>query len=114
MLEIVLRLVLAVVLAGAALAKLSAPRESIGALEGFGFREGAVRTVAWVALIALELALAVAVGLGSDAAAYAAAGLMGLFAALTVAALLRGRAGEPCACFGPRSTVSWLGVLRNV
>jgi hypothetical protein len=39
---------------------------------------------------------------------------MALFAALTVAALLRGRAGAPCACFGPRSTVSWLGVLRNL
>src|SRR5262245_25165527 len=112
MLEIVLRVVLAVVLAGAALAKLAEPRASIAALEGFG--EGPVRPVAWAALIAVELALAVAVGLGSDAAAYAAAGLMALFAALTVAALLRGRAGEPCACFGPRSTVSWLGVLRNV
>ena len=25
-----------------------------------------------------------------------------------------GRAGAPCACFGPRSKVSWLGVLRNL
>src|SRR5262245_15879222 len=114
MLEIVLRVVLAVVLAGAALAKLAEPRASIAALQGFGFGEGPVRPVAWATLIAVELALAVAVGLGSDAAAYATAGLMALFAALTVAALLRGRAGEPCACFGPRSTVSWLGVLRNV
>jgi thiol-disulfide isomerase/thioredoxin len=56
----------------------------------------------------------VAVALGSDFAAYAAAGLMLLFAALTLAALLRGRAGAPCACFGPRSKVSRLGVLRNV
>ena len=74
-------------------------------------REGPLRPIAWAALIAVELALAVAVALGSDAAAYAAAGLMALFAALTVAALLRGRAGAPCACFGPRSKVSWLGVL---
>jgi hypothetical protein len=37
-----------------------------------------------------------------------------LFAALTAGALLRGRAGAPCACFGPRSKVSWLGVLRNL
>jgi hypothetical protein len=36
-----------------------------------------------------------------------------MFAALPVSALLRGRAGAPCACFGPRSKVSWLGVLRN-
>jgi Methylamine utilisation protein MauE len=114
MLEILLRVGLGIVLAGAALAKLRAPRESIAALASFGFEDGPVRPIAWAALIAVELALAVAVALGSDAAAYAAAGLMLLFAALTVAALLRGRAGAPCACFGPRSKVSRLGVLRSV
>jgi hypothetical protein len=114
MLEIVLRVGLGIVLAGAALAKLAAPRESIAALGTFGFDEGPVRPLAWATLIAVELALAVAVALGSDAAAYAAAGLTGLFAALTVGALIRGRAGAPCACFGPRSTVSWLGALRDV
>jgi hypothetical protein len=113
MLEILLRVGLGIVLAGAALAKLRAPRESMAALASFGFEDGPVRPIAWAALIAVELALAVAVALGSDAAAYAAAALMLLFAALTVAALLRGRAGAPCACFGPRSTVSRLGVLRN-
>jgi methylamine utilization protein MauE len=111
--EIVLRVGLGIVLAGAALAKLRAPRESIAALSSFGFEDGPVRPIAWAALIAVELALAVAVVLGSDAAAYAAAGLMALFAVLTVAALLRGRSGAPCACFGPGSRVSWLAVLRN-
>jgi Methylamine utilisation protein MauE len=114
MVEIVLRVILAVILAAAALAKLAAPRASIAALAGFGFGDGPGRPIAWAALIAVELALAVAVALGSDLAAYAAAGLMAMFAALTVAALLRGRAGAPCGCFGPRSKVSWLGVLRNV
>jgi Methylamine utilisation protein MauE len=114
MLEIVLRVGLAMVLAGAALAKLAAPRASIAALASFGFEDSPLRPIAWAALSAVELALAVAVALGSDAAAYAAAALMALFAALTAAALLRGRAGAPCACFGPRSTVSWLAVLRNV
>jgi hypothetical protein len=114
MLEIVLRVGLGILLAGAALAKLAAPRESIAALGTFGFDEGPVRPLAWATLIAVELGLAVAVALGSDAAAYAAAGLIGLFAALTVGALIRGRAGAPCACFGPRSTVSWLGALRDV
>ena len=84
------------------------------ALASFGFGDGPLRPIAWAALIAVELALAIAVALGSDAAAYAAAALMALFAALTVGALLRGRAGTPCACFGPRSKVSWLGVLRNL
>jgi hypothetical protein len=113
MLEIVLRVGLGIVLAGAALAKLRSPRESIAALAGFGFEGGPLRPVAWAALVAVELALAVAVTIGSDAAAYAAAGLMLLFAAVTAGAMMRGRAGAPCACFGPRSKVSWPGVLRN-
>ena len=112
--EIVLRVALGIVLAGAALAKLAAPRASIAALASFGFAASPLRPIAWAALIAIELALAVAVSLGSDAAAYAAAALMAMFAALTLGALLRGRAGAPCACFGPRSKVSWLAVLRNV
>jgi len=114
MFEIFLRVVLGVVLVGAALAKLTSARASIAALATFGFGEGPVRRLAWATLIATELALGVAVIAGSDPAAYAAAALMALFAALTAAALIRGRAGAPCACFGPRSTVSWLGVARNL
>jgi hypothetical protein len=113
-LEILLRVGLGIVLAGAALAKLARPRESIAALASFGFEGGPLRPLAWASLIAIELGLGLAVALGSDSAAYAAAGLMLLFAALTAGALLRGRAGSPCPCFGPRSKVSWLGVLRNL
>jgi hypothetical protein len=114
MLEIVLRVGLGIVLAGAALAKLARPRDSIAALSSFGFEGGPLRPLAWASLIAIELALAVAVALGSDVAAYAASALMLLFAAATAGAIFRGRAGSPCACFGPRSKVSWLAVLRNV
>jgi uncharacterized membrane protein YphA (DoxX/SURF4 family) len=112
--EIILRVGLGIVLAGAALAKLASPRASIASMDSFGFGGGPLRPLAWAVMIAVELALAVAVVLGSDAAAYAASGLMLLFAALTAGAILRGRAGAPCACFGPRSKVSWLGVLRNL
>ena len=112
--EIGLRVGLGIVLAGAALAKLASPRASIASMDSFGFAGGPMRPLAWAGMIAVELALAVAVVLGSDAAAYAAAGLMLLFAALTAGAILRGRAGSPCACFGPRSKISWLGVLRNL
>ena len=112
--EIFLRVLLGIVLAGAALAKLTSARASIEALGSFGFDEGPVRPIAWATLIATELVLGVAVIAGSDQAAYAAAALMLLFAALTAGALIRGRAGAPCACFGPRSTVSWLAVARNV
>jgi hypothetical protein len=39
---------------------------------------------------------------------------MAMFAATMVSAIMRGRAGAPCACFGARSTVSWRGVVRNI
>src|SRR5207247_10016373 len=42
------------------------------------------------------------------------AGLVAVFAAVLVGAILRGRAGAPCACFGSRSRVGWLSVARNV
>jgi hypothetical protein len=112
--ETILRVGLGVVLAGAAFAKLAAPRASIAAMASFGFERGPLRPIAWAGLIAIEIGLGVAVALGSDSAAYLASGLMLLFAALTASALLRGKAGAPCACFGPRSKVSWLGVLRNL
>jgi hypothetical protein len=112
--ETVFRVGLGIVLAGAALAKLASPRASIAAMASFGFEGGPLRPIAWAGLIAVELGLGVAVALGSDPAAYLACGLMLLFAALTASAILRGRAGAPCACFGPRSKVSWLGVLRNL
>jgi len=112
--EIVLRVGLGIVLAGAALAKLLRPRQSIAALATFGFADRTEGPLVWAALIAIELALAVGVALGSDTAAYAAAGLMLLFSAVTAGAIFRGRAGSPCPCFGPSSRVSWLGVLRNL
>jgi methylamine utilization protein MauE len=114
MVEILLRLVLAGVLGGAALAKLTSPRSTRAALATFGFAEGKLRDLAWGALIAIELGLAVGVAIGSPAAAYAAAALMGLLALLMVGALLRGRAGAPCACFGAGSKVSGIAVLRDL
>jgi Methylamine utilisation protein MauE len=114
MIEIVFRVVLAGVLAVAALSKLAAPSASRSALASFGFARGPLRGLAWGTLIALELGLAAGVALGSDAAAYGAGALMLLLAAVMAAALARGRAGAPCACFGARSRVSRLGVARNL
>jgi hypothetical protein len=73
-----------------------------------------MRWIGWAALVATELGLAVGVAAGSDQAAWLAAGLLGLFAAALVGAILRGRAGAPCACFGSRSTVGWASVSRNL
>ncbi len=114
MVEIVVRVALALVLGGAALAKLLSPRTSEAALASFGFAAGAMRRGSWVALIVTELALAAGVALGSDTAAFGAAALMALFAALMGTALMRGKAGAPCACFGARSTISPLSVVRNL
>lgn len=114
MIQTAAQLLLAGVLAGAAFAKLSAPRSSAAALATFGFAAGPLRRIAWVALIATELGLAAGVALGVDAAAYGASALMAMFAALMVSALMRGRAGAPCACFGSRSRVQPLAIARNL
>jgi hypothetical protein len=114
MIEIVVRVALAGVLGGAALAKLASPRTSEAALATFGFGEGPLRWVAWAGLIALELGLAIAVAAGVDGAAYGAAALTAMFAALIGSALMQGRAGAPCACFGSRSRVRPVAFARNL
>lgn len=114
MIEIVTRLALAGMLGVSALAKLAAPASSQAALGTFGFGEGPMRRVAWGTLLTSELTLAVGVGAGLDGAAYAAAGLMVMFAAVLGNAIMRGRAGAPCACFGARSRVSGTAIVRNV
>jgi len=113
-LGLITRLILAFVLAGSAALKLSSPRSSRDALATFDLHGEGLRWIAWGSLVVTELGLAIGVAAGSDQAAWLAAGLLGLFAAVLVSAILRGRAGAPCACFGSRSTVSWLSVLRNL
>lgn len=110
--ELVARLILGAILTGAALSKLAAPAPAAEAMGTFGFA-GRQRWVAFAFVVVAELALAVGVVAGSDAAAYAAAALMALFAATLLSALMQGRAGEPCGCFGSRSRVGWAAVLRN-
>lgn len=106
-------LALAAVLAGAALLKLASPRSSAAALGTFGLPDSALRWLAWGGLICAELGLAAGVAAGSDAASYLAAGMLALFGLALLGALLRGRAGAPCACFGSRSRVGWPAVARN-
>ena len=108
-----LRLGAGAILVAAAIAKLASPATSRAALSTFGFTGPRAQALAWGALIATELGLGVAVAAGSDAAAWLAAGLMAMFAATMVSAIMRGRAGAPCACFGARSTVGWTAVARN-
>ena len=114
MLHVTLRLALAAVLLGAAVAKLRRPAESGAALSallrprhgaaGGGFPLGAV--------VALEVALAAGVAAGLDVAALAAAAFLLAGALLLARALRAGRRGAPCGCFGARSRVSRLAVAR--
>lgn len=102
------------VLIVAAVAKLASPGTSRAALATFGLRDPRTQAVAWALLIATELGLGAAVAAGSETAAWLAAAMMATFAATMVSAILRGRAGAPCACFGARSTVGWGAVARNL
>jgi hypothetical protein len=102
----------AAALAWAALAKLRRPRVSAAGLGSFGLRRPGPALGAVVALAALELALAAGLVAGLDAAAWAAAALLCAFALAVAAALLAGRAGAPCACFGARSQVGRVALLR--
>jgi hypothetical protein len=108
----VVRIALALALLTAAALKLAHADASRAALATFGVPTR-LRTAAWSGLVAVEIVLAATVSLGSDAAAYAAAAFCGLSAAVLVLAILAGRAGAPCGCFGARSRVGWPGVVRN-
>lgn len=113
MVEMGLRLVLAGVLAGAAIAKLASPSAGREALAGFGFESPLARAVGFWSLIAIEFGLAAGLVAGSTEAAILGAGLMAMFGLVMASAIARGRAGEPCGCFGARSRIGWAGVARN-
>ena len=109
MLHVVLRCLLAGVLVAAAGAKVARPGESRAALRGL---VPALGGAGLVVVVAVELALAVGVALGLDAAAFGAAAFLLVSAAVLARALRAGRAGAPCGCFGSRSRVSRLAVAR--
>lgn len=112
--ELVARLILASVLLAAAGAKLARPRQATAAMATHGFRTPLGRRIAFAFVVIAEAGLAVAVALGSDEAAYAAAVLMAMFALTLGAEMLRGKAGEPCGCFGGDSKVGWPAIARNL
>jgi Methylamine utilisation protein MauE len=111
---IVLRLLVAGVLVVAAVSKLAGGPEARSGLATFGIEERRLQAAVWGGLIVTELAIAAGVAAGVDAFAWAGALLMLAFSGALVTAIARGRAGRPCACFGARSTVSWISVARNL
>ena len=112
--ETVARLMLGGLLAWSAAAKLADARRSTAAMATFGFATPASRRLAWTIAVVAEVALAVGVVAGSDRAAYLAAALMLLFALTLGSALMRGRAGAPCACFGGGGTVGAGAIVRDI
>lgn len=108
------RLVLSAVLLAAAAAKLTRPRQATAAMATHGFQTPLGRRAAFTFVVAAEGVLAVGVALGSDEAAYAAAALMLMFALTLGAEVLRGKAGEPCGCFGGDARVGWPAIARNL
>jgi len=106
MVSVVACLVLGLVLLASAVLKLVDGAGSRAALATYGVRSARAARVVWALLVGVEAALAVAVGAGADAAAYAAGGLFALFCAAQAAALASGRDGAPCACFGARGRIS--------
>ena len=110
---IVLRVVLAAILLGAAAAKLASGRTGRSAFRSYGLRSAETRAAAWGAVIALESALAVAVVLPVPGAAEAAAAVLAVFAVVLAVSIFRGAAGKPCGCFGGQSRIGWPGVART-
>jgi hypothetical protein len=113
MVSVVACLVLGLVLLASAVLKLVDPAGTRAALPTYGVRSEQLARVLWGALVAVEAALAVGVGAGIDAAAYAAAGLLAVFCAAQAVALATGRGGAPCACFGARGRVSRGSLART-
>jgi hypothetical protein len=105
-------LLLALVLLAAAAGKLAAGAEARRALRSFGVVRPRLQWTAWAGAVLAETALAAALVARVPYAPVAGAVLLGGFAAVLATALARGRGGAPCGCFGRRSRIGRLAVLR--
>jgi len=97
---------LAIVLLGAAGLKLRDGTRSADALATYGIGGARTRVAALGLIVAVELAVAVALLAAFAWAPAAACTLFLVFALASAAALLAGRAGRPCACFGSGARLS--------
>ena len=105
---------LAIVLLAAVALKLRDRARSADALATYGIGPAAVRVVALVLIVAAELVIAAGLIAGVEWATVAACGLFAAFALASAGALLAGRAGRPCACFGARSRLSRFSPLQGL
>ena len=112
MISVALSLVLALVLLVSAGMKLAAGPAGRAALATYGIRGEPLASVAWAALGAIEAGLAVCLIAGADGAAWATAALFTLFCVAQGVALLQGRGGAPCACFGAKGRIGRASIGR--
>jgi hypothetical protein len=103
---------LVIVLAASAGLKARRFQRTTTALATYGVSGARARPAAAL-LIGVELALAAALAAELRWAAAATTALFAAFTLLTLAALLAGRAGRPCACFGSDSRLAWSAPLRS-
>ena len=113
MFSVVASLGLALVLLASAGLKLASGPGARAALATYGIRGENAAGVAWAALVALEAGLAVCIAAGAEAAAWAAAGLFAAFTLAQAVALMNGRSGAPCGCFGAHGRVSRASLART-
>jgi hypothetical protein len=103
---------LALILCVAAGLKAWRPARAAAALATFGIAGAATQRAALWLLIACELLIAVVLAAGIGWAPAAAATLFLAFTVATSVALLAGRGGQPCACFGASSRLAWSSPAR--
>jgi Methylamine utilisation protein MauE len=108
-----LRFLLAALLLVSAAAKVASGRSGRDALRSYGLESVRSRAALWTATIVAESTIAVALATGVPGAAEAAAALFGVFASALALAILRGRSGAPCGCFGGRSRIGWPAFART-
>ena len=94
--------------------KVRDPTRSAMALAVYGIAGGVTRYAVLGVVAVVEVGLAVGLVAGLSAAAWAAVALFAVFAIATLGALLAGREGLPCACFGSRSRLRWTSPLRSI
>jgi hypothetical protein len=99
------------------IAKLAHPRASAAALAWVAPRPS-LRAPALVVLLIVEATLVGAIALAlvgtipALAVVLVSAGVLGAAAALLARAVVAGRTGEPCGCFGATGTIGWPAVVR--
>jgi hypothetical protein len=111
-LAVALSLALALVLLVSAGMKLAAGPDGRAALATYGIRDESLASVLWAALGAIEAGLAVGLIAGAEGAAWATAALFTVFCAAQGIALVQGRGGAPCGCFGAKGRIGRASVGR--